>query len=66
MNDKVPAPASGLGRGAHLLIAAREIASNVYPWACALTGRPGRALNAALVVLSTQVPGSSQVMGAVP
>lgn len=63
MNDKVPAPASSLGpgalvlRGAHLLIAAGEIASIVYLWACALTGRRGRALNAALVVLSTQGAG---------
>jgi hypothetical protein len=61
MNDKVLTPASSLGalvlRGVHLLIAAGEIAGIIYPWAWDLTGRPGRALNAALVVLSTEGPG---------
>lgn len=63
MNDKVLTPASSLGRGAlvlrgvHLLIAAGEIASIIYLWAWALTGRRGRALNAALVVLSTEGAG---------
>jgi len=63
MNDKALAPASSLGRGAlvlrgvHLLIAAGEIASIIYLRACALTGRRGRALNAALVVLSTEGAG---------
>jgi len=63
MNDQVLAPASSLGRGAlvlrgmHLLIAAGETASIIYLWACALTGRPGRALNAALAVLSRESAG---------
>jgi hypothetical protein len=63
MNDKVLTAASSLGRGAlvlrgvHLLIAAGEIASSIYLWAWALTGRRGRALNAALVVLSTEGAG---------
>ena len=63
MNDKVFAPTSSLGRGAlvlrgvHLLIAAGEIAGIIYLWACALTGRSGRALKAALVVLSTEGAG---------
>ena len=61
MNDKVLAPASSLGalvlRGVHLLIAAGEIASIIYLWAWDLTGRRGRALNAALVVLSTEGAG---------
>jgi hypothetical protein len=63
MNDKVLTPASSLGRGAlvlpgvHLLIAAGEIASIIYLWAWDLTGRRGRALNAAHVVLSTKGAG---------
>jgi hypothetical protein len=63
MNDKVLAPASSLGRGAlvlrgvHLLIAAGETASIIYLWAWDLTGRRGRALNAALVVPSTEGAG---------
>ena len=63
MNDEVLTPASSLGRGAlvlrdvHLLIAAGEIASIIYLWAWALTGRRGRALNAALVVFSTEGAG---------
>jgi hypothetical protein len=63
MNDKVLTPASRLGRGTlvlagvHLLIAAGEIASIIYLWAWDLTGRRGRALNAALVVLSTEGAG---------
>ena len=63
MNDKVLTPASSLGRGApvlrgvHLLIAAGEIASIIYLWAWALTGRRGRALNAALVIFSTEGAG---------
>ena len=63
MNDKVLTPASSLGRGApvlrgvHLLIAAGEIFSIIYLRAWALTGRRGRALNAALVVLSTEGAG---------
>lgn len=63
MNDKVLTPASSLGRGAlvlrgvHLLIAAGEIASIICLWAWALTGRRGRALNAALVVFSTEGAG---------
>jgi len=63
MNDKVLTPASSLARGAlvlrgaHLLIAAGEIASIIYLLAWALTGRRGRALNAALVVLSTEGAG---------
>jgi len=63
MNDKVLTPASSLGKGAlvvravHLPIAAGEIASIIYLWAWALTGRRGRALNAALVVFSTEGAG---------
>jgi hypothetical protein len=63
MNDKVLTPTSSLRRGAlvlrgvHLLIAAGEIASIISLWAWALTGRRGRALNAALVVLSTKSAG---------
>ena len=64
MNDNVLAPALSLGQGAlvlrgvHLLIAAGgEIASSTYLWAWAVTGRPGHALNAALVVLSTEGAG---------
>jgi hypothetical protein len=64
MNDQVLTAASSLRRGAlvlrgvHLLIAAGgEIASSIYLWAWALTGRRGRALNAALVVLSTEGAG---------
>jgi len=63
MNNKALAPASSLGRGAlvlrgvHLLIAAGESASIIYLRACALTGRRGRALNAALVVPSTEGAG---------
>src|SRR5665811_1061530 len=63
MNDRVLTPASSPGRGAlvlqgvHLLIAAGEIASIIYLWAWDLTGRRGRALNAALVVLSTEGAG---------
>ena len=63
MNDKVLTPASSLGRGAlvlrgvHLLIAAGESTSIIYLWAWALTGRRGRALNAALVVFSTEGAG---------
>jgi hypothetical protein len=40
-----------------VLIAAGEIASLIHLWTCALTGRRGRALNAALVVLSTEGAG---------
>ena len=40
-----------------MLIAAGEIASLIYLWTCALTGRRGRALNAALVVLSAEGAG---------
>jgi len=53
-------PNSSLGRGAlalrgvHVLIAAGEIASLICLWTCAITGRRGRALNAALVMLSTE------------
>ena len=64
MNDKVLTSASSLGRGAlvlrgvHLLIAAGgEVASIIYLWAWALTGRRGRALNAAPMVLSTEGAG---------
>ena len=63
MNDRLLTPASSLGRGAlvlrgvHLLIAAGEIVSIIYLWAWALIGRRGRALNAALVVLSTEGAG---------
>ena len=63
MNDKMVGPASSLGggalalRGVHVLIAAGEIASLIYLWTCALTGRRGRALNAALVVLSIEGAG---------
>lgn len=63
MSDKVIGPTSSLGRGAlalrgvHVLIAAGEIASLIYLWTCALTGRRGRALNAAVVVLSTEGAG---------
>ena len=62
MNDKVLTPALHLGRGAlvlrgmHLLIAAGETVI-IHLWAWALTGRRGRALNAALVVLSTEGAG---------
>ena len=62
MNDHVLAPASRLGRGAlvlqgmHLLVAAGETVI-IYLSACALTGRRGRAHNAALVVLSTEGAG---------
>lgn len=62
MSDAI-GPASSLGRGAlvlrgmHVLIAAGEVASLIYLWTCALTGRRGRALNAALVVLSTEGAG---------
>jgi hypothetical protein len=60
MNEKVIGPSSSLGRGAlalrwvHALIAVGEIVSLIYLWTCALTGRRGRALNAALVVLSME------------
>lgn len=63
MNDKVLAPALRLGRGAlvlrgvHLLIVAGEIASIISMCAWALTGRRGRVLNAAPVVLSTEGAG---------
>ena len=63
MNDKVLAPAGSLGRGAlvlrgvRLLIAGGEIASSIFLWTCALTGRRGRPVNAGLVVLSTEGAG---------
>src|SRR5665648_289692 len=63
MNDRVLTPASSLGRGAlvlqgvHLLIAAGEVASIICLWAWALAGRRDRALNAALVVFSTEGAG---------
>jgi hypothetical protein len=63
MNDQVLAPASSLGpgalvlRGVHVLIAAGEIVSIIYLWAWDLTGHRGRALNAALVVLSGEGAG---------
>src|SRR5665648_474245 len=72
MNDRVLTPASSLGRGAlvlqgvHLLIAAGEVASIICLWAWLW--------QVAVTVPSMQpwwcsrqrVPGSSQVMGAVP
>ncbi|HZW44356.1 MAG TPA: hypothetical protein VFF32_08205 [Dermatophilaceae bacterium] len=67
MGDTVIGPHSSLGRGAlalrgvHVLIAAGEIASLIYLWTCALTGRRDRALNAALVMLSTE--GAGLVVG---
>ena len=63
MNDNVIPASSSLGRGAlvlrgvHVLIAASEIASLIYLWTCALTGRRSRALNAALVLLSFEGAG---------
>jgi hypothetical protein len=72
MNDQVLPPDSRLGRGAlvlagiHLLIAAGEIASIIYIWAWDLTGRPGRALNAALGVLSTEGSGLVAGQGSCP
>lgn len=44
-----------------MLIAAGEIASLIYLWTCALTGRRGRALNTALIMLSTE--GTGHVVG---
>jgi hypothetical protein len=72
MNEKVPAPASNLGRGAlvlrgvHLLIAAGETGSIIHPWAWDLTGRRGRALNAALVVPATEGAGLVAGYGGCP
>jgi|SRR5665647_766697 hypothetical protein len=71
MNDQVLAPALRLGRGAlvlrgmHLLIAAGETVI-IYLWAWDLTGRRGRALNAALVVLSTEGAGLVAGHGSCP
>jgi len=67
MNDQMIGPGSSLGRGAlavrsvHVLIAGGEIASLIYLWTCALAGRRGRALNAAIVVLSME--GAALVAG---
>lgn len=40
-----------------MLIAVCEIASLIHLWTCALTGRRGRALNAAVVLLSVEGAG---------
>ena len=72
MNDKVPAAASSLGRGAFvlqgvpLLIAAGETASIIYLWAWALTGRRGRAAYGALVVPATEGAGLVAGHGSCP